>query len=518
MELVSLLLQATRFAFHVLSWPSVTVVCPLYTSIRAIESDKESCYQHCLKCWVLFAIITLLEWTFAEFVLWIYYWPHVKGLAYLLLALPYSGSASFIYSRYVKPYITPDSCVHSIFLIPEMINFTFGKQNECTDAALAHIEEYEEEKWESLFNHKIESYHTLEQKSSLKEIQYEEVRENFVTFKGESDLTLNQHSKPQKVQKQWNCAVCEVSATSKNYVGKHMKGTKQNQEEELIATNKLARSAQEYREEVSARSVICETYYQPANLKNVQKEWSCPLCLVSTSGEKNLREHMQGKKHKLKEKEFKEIEAVCLKEVQSASKINAADYRVTGLLESLKLIQLTGLFNRPIKLCSWKKPDRGWIKLNTDGSVDKGHAGFGGLLRDHNGAPICAYVCKAPRVDSFMVELWGIWRGVQLASNMGIKFIWVESDSMSAVKSINREQPLYAPMASACLECIWETLTKFDKYRVSHSYRESNKAADCLSKIEVKGRDDVVLLPVDFPRCLKKMIQDDAQGKWYYRS
>lgn len=370
-----------------------------------------------------------------------------------------------------------------------------------------------------------------------------------------------------------------MSATSKNYVGKHMKGTKQNQEEELIATNKLARSAQEYREEVSARSVICEvnvehfkwlsfrafsspwnykdnemeqlhhmksmidilfscqyatsyptyccplyfpilgqTYYQRANLKNVQKEWSCPLCLVSTSREKNLREHMQGKKHKLKEKEFKEIEAVCLKEVQSASKINAADYRVTGLLESLKLMQLTGLFNRPIKLCSWKKPDRGWIKLNTDGSVDKGHAGFGGLLRDHNGAPICAYVCKAPRVDSFMVELWGIWRGVQLASNMGIKFIWVESDSMSAVKSINREQPLYAPMASACLECIWETLTKFDKYRVSHSYRESNKAADCLSKMEVKGRDDVVLLPVDFPRCLKKMIQDDAQGKWYYRS
>ncbi|XP_019155986.1 PREDICTED: uncharacterized protein LOC109152795 isoform X2 [Ipomoea nil] len=480
MGLDSLLLQATRFVFHVLSW---------YTSIRAIESDKESCYQHCLKCWVLFAIITLLEWTFAEFVLWIYYWPHVKGLAYLLLALPYSGSASFIYSRFVKPYITPDSCVHCIFLIPEMINFTFGKQNECTDAALAHIEEYEEEKWENLFNCEIESYHTLEQKSSIKEIQYEEVRENFVTFKGESDLTSNQHSLPQKVLSK----------------------------KQLIATNELVRSAREYREEVSARSVIRETYYQPANLKNVQKEWSCPLCLVSTSREKNLRDHIQGRKHKLKEKEFKENEAVSLKEVQSLSKLNA-DYRVTGLLESFKSIQLTGLFNRPVKLCSWKKPDCGWIKLNTDGSVDKEHAGFGGLLRDHNGAPICAYVCKAPRGDSFMVELWGIWRGLRLASTMGIKFIWVESDSMSAVKSINREQPLYAPMASGCLECIWETLKTFEKYRVSHSYRESNKAADYLSKMEVKGRDDVVLLPVGFPRCLKKMIEDDAQGKWYYRS
>lgn len=221
---------------------------------------------------------------------------------------------------------------------------------------------------------------------------------------------------------------------------------------------------------------------------------------------------MQGRKHKLKEKEFKENEAVSLKDVQSP-KINAH----TGLLESFKLIQLRGLlFKQPIKVCYWKKPDCGWIKLNTDGSVDKEHAGFGGLLRDHNGAPICAYVSKSPRGDSFMVELWGIWRGLRLASTMGIKFIWVESDSMSAVKTINREQPSYATMASSCLECIWEILKKFDKYQVTHSYRESNKAADYLSKMEVEGRD-VVLLPDVFPRCLNKMIEDDAQGKWYYR-
>ncbi|CAK9163640.1 unnamed protein product [Ilex paraguariensis] len=261
---------------------------------------------------------------------------------------------------------------------------------------------------------------------------------------------------------------------------------------------------------------------RPTSPKRIQKEWSCALCLVSTSNERSLREHLLGRKHREKLEELKTNEVL----TNGTSGFSSAKKRSgrTILIENFdqiawinleKLSSLLSPVTRSGRWFTWRKPDIGWTKLNSDGSLERGNGSFGGLLRDNKGNPICGYVSKAPQKDIFLVELWAVWRGIVLALGLGIKVIWIESDSMSVVKTINKEQS-YGPKASSCLKCIWELLKKFEKYKVSHSWRETNRAADHLSRMDVLG-SDVVLWPVDFPNSLHKIIREDAQGKRYRR-
>ncbi|KAL6184541.1 hypothetical protein ACLB2K_045942 [Fragaria x ananassa] len=254
----------------------------------------------------------------------------------------------------------------------------------------------------------------------------------------------------------------------------------------------------------------------PSSPKKIQRKWSCALCLISTTSEICLKMHFQGSKHALKVKEG--VKKGPISEYKSSTKLKRTNGRV--LLDNLNQIARTNFEKwssilRPIRLCRWKKPQVGWTKLNTDGSVDPGNAGFGGLLRNYKGEPICAFVSKALGDDTFLVELWAIWRGLVLASSLGIKVLWVESDSLSVVKTINRDQP-YSLKASSCLKHIWELLKKFDEHRVSHSWRETNRAADHLAKM-VLSESDVVFWPGDFPDSLNTIIKEDAEGKIYCR-
>ncbi|KAL4335468.1 hypothetical protein GQ457_07G014870 [Hibiscus cannabinus] len=165
----------------------------------------------------------------------------------------------------------------------------------------------------------------------------------------------------------------------------------------------------------------------------------------------------------------------------------------------------------PIKWCIWTKPEIGWIKLNTDGSVSNGNSSIGGLFRDYKGEPLCAFYAKTPYENTFVVELTAIWRGIHLALCLGIRAIWIESDSLSVVKTINGNQP-----GGYYLSEIQKLLAKFEIYRVTHSWREANKAADYVSRMDV-GLEDAVFWPPEFPGMLQDIIMDDAQGRVYFR-
>ncbi|WOH07011.1 hypothetical protein DCAR_0626440 [Daucus carota subsp. sativus] len=250
------------------------------------------------------------------------------------------------------------------------------------------------------------------------------------------------------------------------------------------------------------------------NLMKVQKEWSCAICLVNTARRKDLESHMRGRKHKFRVDELRKVELV----TDKTAKIN-----VTTGIKSKVLFQnfnqkLTGLLNpvvRSVRWCIWRKPELGCLKLNTDGYIDKDGSGFGGLFRNYKGDPICAYASKASHDDIFMVELWAIWRGLVLALSLKIDTIWIESDSLSVVNTINRKQP-HGPKPSDCLNHIWKMLEKIDRYQVTHTWREANRAADYVAKMNSTGTD-VVISPSDFPDALRKIIEDDAQGTWYGR-
>ncbi|XP_059636390.1 uncharacterized protein LOC132278583 isoform X2 [Cornus florida] len=396
----SFLKIVTKF-FNVLAW---------YASIRAVEGDKPFNYQQCLTYWVLFSITKIMESMLAKLLVWLPFWPHLKGIVTLLLVVPHFGGAFYVYMHFIRPYISANSQGCDIPTITTTNGCIFSEHND-----------------------------------SLGEIHIEDgldISEEDVFCKGEYNI-------------------------SHDHVESHL--------------------------------------INLASPKKVQKEWSCAVCQVTTTSQICLNTHLQGKKHKAMEEELRN-ELVTNNPVKSSLMTNFEKWG-SSLLSPVA---------RSIIRCTWKKPKFGWTKLNADGSIGRENVGFGGLLRDYKGDPICAYVSKAPTLnDIFLVELWAIWRGLVLASSLGIKVIWVESDSRSAVKSINREQP-YSPKASSCLNHIWELLKKFEKYRVSHSWRETNRAADHLSKMDLSG-SDVVLWPTDFPTRLHDIIMDDARGTRYPR-
>ena len=99
---------------------------------------------------------------------------------------------------------------------------------------------------------------------------------------------------------------------------------------------------------------------------------------------------------------------------------------------------------------------------------------------------------------------------------MGIKVIWVESNSLSAVKTINNDQP-FSQKASICLKDIWGLLRKLKKYKVSHAWREMNRAVDHLAKMVLFEKDYMVLFPHDFLSGLCKIIKDNSEEKIYCR-
>ncbi|KAJ0087360.1 hypothetical protein Patl1_08689 [Pistacia atlantica] len=372
-----------------------TLVYPMYASARAIESDSHSINQQCLACWVLFGLILFMEMVLSELLKWctvfqsiefetvIPFWPYIKGVATILLAIPSFQSASYVYKHFIGAYFLEDSQMRNILFIPRKKDFI----------------------------------------------------------------------------------ACIPDAVHTNYV---QNGPEQ-LEKHTICKENLEPSC----------DISKVEYAWPTLTVNKAQGWRCALCQVSTTSEKCLKKHLQGKKHKIMEQELNSREL-------EANNTN-----------------------------SWQKPPLGWIKLNTDGSVDRENAGFGGLLRDYRGQPICAFVTKAQFDDVFLVELSAVWRGLVLASCLGIRVIWVESDSESVVETINGLRS-FNTKAISCLNGIWRLLGNLERFYVSHTWRETNKAADYLSKMVLMG-SDVVLWPNDFPSNLCNIIKDDAEGRLYRR-
>ncbi|RXH79571.1 hypothetical protein DVH24_040718 [Malus domestica] len=65
-------LQVVANNFDVLALPLVTLVYPLYASIRAIETKSRTDDQQWLTYWVLYSLMTIFELTFAKILEWYY--------------------------------------------------------------------------------------------------------------------------------------------------------------------------------------------------------------------------------------------------------------------------------------------------------------------------------------------------------------------------------------------------------------------------------------------------------------
>ncbi|CAN1827943.1 Putative ribonuclease H protein At1g65750 [Linum perenne] len=129
----------------------------------------------------------------------------------------------------------------------------------------------------------------------------------------------------------------------------------------------------------------------------------------------------------------------------------------------------------------WTPAPNPWTTLNTDGSLlSTGLAGAGGVLRTNGGQVICAFSVNLGRCSITRAEIRGVVEGMQVAWDIGIRKLAIQSDSTTAIRILHDGSRLDHQHANLTrrfrnmLGWNWEVT-------LSHVYRESNFLADSLA-------------------------------------
>ncbi|KAK8554363.1 hypothetical protein V6N12_031327 [Hibiscus sabdariffa] len=103
----------------------------------------------------------------------------------------------------------------------------------------------------------------------------------------------------------------------------------------------------------------------------------------------------------------------------------------------------------------WKGPDRGWVKVNVDASVNStdNQALIGGLIRDDSGGWVLGFYGVVGRCSLLLAEMWAIHEGLCRAWDTGCRRVEVETDSKEAACIVNRVS--HALAGSALVQAIW---------------------------------------------------------------
>ena len=97
-----------------------------------------------------------------------------------------------------------------------------------------------------------------------------------------------------------------------------------------------------------------------------------------------------------------------------------------------------------MKQVRWEVPERGTLKLNTDGATSKvlGVARGGGLIRDNQGNWVVGFSRRIGVTNSFMAEVWALRDGLMLCNQMNLSDVIVEIDAKALVDAF--KNPSYA--------------------------------------------------------------------------
>ncbi|XP_028057407.1 HVA22-like protein a [Camellia sinensis] len=76
MGIVSFLKFGLKCFFDFLAWPLFALVCPLYASVWAIESNSNSDMRNLVAYWIVFSLISLFELAFVKLIEWSYQTLH----------------------------------------------------------------------------------------------------------------------------------------------------------------------------------------------------------------------------------------------------------------------------------------------------------------------------------------------------------------------------------------------------------------------------------------------------------
>ena len=111
-----------------------------------------------------------------------------------------------------------------------------------------------------------------------------------------------------------------------------------------------------------------------------------------------------------------------------------------------------------------------------------GVAATGGLIRDHNGHWVAGFGMNLGTCSVTMAELWGLYQGLLLVWNKGIRWLYAEVDSRCVTQLVKNNVVTYNEF-SPLIRAIQELIRRNWRVEITHVYREVNFAADCLATL-----------------------------------
>ncbi|KAJ4757743.1 hypothetical protein LUZ62_068118 [Rhynchospora pubera] len=131
----------------------------------------------------------------------------------------------------------------------------------------------------------------------------------------------------------------------------------------------------------------------------------------------------------------------------------------------------------------WKKPERGCVKLNFDGSSRTKKASIGGVYRNHEGAFLLGYSERIEKATSCVAELIAVKRGLELALENGWLNVWIEGDAKFVVDLLLKPTRVKSKEHVKHASEIRMLASLLDHFDASHISRKGNKVADKLAKL-----------------------------------
>jgi hypothetical protein len=141
----------------------------------------------------------------------------------------------------------------------------------------------------------------------------------------------------------------------------------------------------------------------------------------------------------------------CQRLNQQQAPINQLRMRAQQLLSEFLAAQVshsstTGQPAPPIKV-SWQPPQPGRYKANFDGAFfeESNEAGVGVIIRNHKGEVMASLCQRIPFPHSVeAMEAYAARSAVQLSSELGLKEVDIEEDSLTIVNGLRNPEPCYS--------------------------------------------------------------------------
>lgn len=160
---------------------------------------------------------------------------------------------------------------------------------------------------------------------------------------------------------------------------------------------------------------------------------------------------------------------------------------------------------------SWTPPKQGWFKANVDGAVsmEKGCCGIGVVIRNAEGQLMGAMSKRLELpLKALEAEAMAVQEGVQLAWDLGLKEVVVESDSSTVIFALSSANP--PPWSiQKVIEGSKQSLNRFNSWIATHICRSGNVAAHLMAKNAITVADCIVWVE-DIPPIIAMQVSKDV--------